>query len=341
MCLACLTSPVISELAGRFRVSASVLARQFSVCLAALFFSELELRTIVMLRVYNFGTGQIAILLLIFIAFLGISYIYGRPYIERMHVEGPVVNLSRPEQPPDAVKYRLQRNEISRQLNLMKQAYGQQSCEQLKLLQAAGKLKGDTRVSENGGWCAEASAPNSSSHMMDKNFAKAVSKFLKGKVVASFGDGPGTYKKYIDSLQEVISYTAYDGAPYCETVTGGVVKFLDLSAPQYGLEAYDWVMSLEVGEHIPAKYENIFLDNLARHAKEGIILSWAVPGQGGLSHVNNKALVDVVAQMNKRGFDISKEDGEPLRNAASFSWLKNNVHVYYRINKATFVPENV
>ena len=24
-----------------------------------------------------------------------------------------------------------------------------------------------------------------------------------------------------------------------------------------------------------------FLDNIARHAKEGIIMSWAVPGQGG------------------------------------------------------------
>ncbi|BFZ02615.1 hypothetical protein BsWGS_05655 [Bradybaena similaris] len=295
-----------------------------------------------MVRISNAGNGMIVILLLSFVALVGISYIYGKPYMERMIVdrETPVANFSRPEQSLDAVKYRLQRNELSKQLNLMKQAYGQQSCERLKLLQAAGKL-GDTRVSENGGWCAEASAPNSSSHYTDLGLAKAVSNFLKGKVVASFGDGPGTYKKYIDSLQEVASYTSYDGAPYCETVTGGVVKFLDLSAPQYGLEAYDWVMSLEVGEHIPAKYENIFLDNLARHAKEGIILSWAVPGQGGLSHVNNKPLEDVVAQMNKRGFDINKEASEPLRKASGAPWLQRNIYVYYRIKKETFVPEDV
>ena len=43
------------------------------------------------------------------------------------------------------------------------------------------------------------------------------------------------------------------------------------------------VMSLEVGEHIPADYEAIFLDNLARHAKEGVLLSWARPNQGGAS----------------------------------------------------------
>lgn len=64
-------------------------------------------------------------------------------------------------------------------------------------------------------------------------------------------------------------------------------------------------------------------------------------GQRGLSHVNNKALVDVVAQMNKRGFDINKKAGEPLRNATTLWWLKDNVHVYHRTNKETFVPEDV
>ncbi|BFZ02619.1 hypothetical protein BsWGS_05658 [Bradybaena similaris] len=282
------------------------------------------------------------IVLVCFIAIVGSGCMFLTQYMTRMHVVTDVVaSVNRQAWTPEAAKYRQQRDDISRQLNLMKQAYGQQSCEQLKLLQEAGKLQGDTRISENGGWCAEASAPNSSSHYWDKGLSTALSHFFAGKVVASFGDGPGAYKKHIDSLQEVTSYTAYDGAPYCETVTGGVVKFLDLTAPQFGLQAYDWVISLEVGEHIPAKYENIFLDNLSRHAKEGIILSWAVPGQGGLSHVNNKALVDVVAQMNKRGFDINKEAGEPLRKVSSRDWLRNNIHVYYRKNKETFIPEDV
>jgi hypothetical protein len=45
------------------------------------------------------------------------------------------------------------------------------------------------------------------------------------------------------------------------------------------------IISLEVAEHIPEKYEAVYLDNIFRHAKEGIILSWAVPGQIGLSHI--------------------------------------------------------
>lgn len=54
--------------------------------------------------------------------------------------------------------------------------------------------------------------------------------------------------------------------------------FLDLTAPHYNLPIFDWVISVEVGKHIPAKFEDIYLDNLARHDREGIVLSWAVPG---------------------------------------------------------------
>ncbi|KAK7004444.1 hypothetical protein BgiMline_005964 [Biomphalaria glabrata] len=103
------------------------------------------------------------------------------------------------------------------------------------------------------------------------------------------------------------------------------VSFLDLTAPQYGLPIFDWVVSIEVAEHIPAKFEEIYLDNLARHAREGIILSWAVPGQKGLSHVNNKALADVIIEMSKRGFHIDVQAGEPLRKASLFGWLRSRL----------------
>ena len=66
--------------------------------------------------------------------------------------------------------------------------------------------------------------------------------------MASFGDGDGGYKKLMD---KVPVYDSYDGAPFCENKTGGLVKFLDLSMPVFGLKLYDWIISLEVGEHIP------------------------------------------------------------------------------------------
>jgi tryptophanyl-tRNA synthetase len=41
---------------------------------------------------------------------------------------------------------------------------------------------------------------------------------------------------------------------------------MDLSIPQYGIRQYDWIISLEVAEHIPKKYEAVYLDNIFRHA---------------------------------------------------------------------------
>jgi hypothetical protein len=55
---------------------------------------------------------------------------------------------------------------------------------------------------------------------------------------------------------------AFDGAPFCEETSEGRVQFMDLTVPQYGIPLYDWVISLEVAEHIPSKYESIYLDNL-------------------------------------------------------------------------------
>ena len=50
------------------------------------------------------------------------------------------------------------------------------------------------------------------------------------------------------------------------TVSHGSVRFMDLSIPQYGIRQYDWIISLEVAEHIPEKYEAVYLDIIFRHA---------------------------------------------------------------------------
>lgn len=42
-------------------------------------------------------------------------------------------------------------------------------------------------------------------------------------------------------------------------------------------EIFDVVLSLEVAEHIPRALEAAFVDGVASHARERIILSWAVP----------------------------------------------------------------
>lgn len=187
-------------------------------------------------------------------------------------------------------------------------------------------------TNEAGGWCRNSSMENGGEHMTDMPLVEALSKFFKGKSVGSFGDGPGAYKRELLKLGEVKLYDAYDGAPFCEETSEGRVKFLDLTVPQYGLPIYDWIISLEVAEHIPNKSEAVYLDNLARHCREGIVMSWAAPGQGGLAHINNRPFEYTVQVMEEHGFKRDKEASEKLRMASSFQWLRDNTNVYLRKN---------
>ena len=151
-----------------------------------------------------------------------------------------------------------------------------------------------------------------------------------GKFVASFGDGPGRYKQLLLETGKLKGYDAYDGAPFTEETSEGRVTFLNLTLPQYGLPVYDWIMSLEVAEHIPSQFENIFIDNIARHAKEGVVLSWARPRQGGYSHVNEKPFGYVIGAMEFRGFTHDAIESQKLKKVATVNWLKSNTNVYRR-----------
>ena len=50
-------------------------------------------------------------------------------------------------------------------------------------------------------------------------------------------------------------------------------------------------MSLEVGEHLPQEFENIFIHNLHNNNKSGILLSWAIKGQGDMDIIMNKIMI--------------------------------------------------
>ncbi|XP_067672745.1 uncharacterized protein [Haliotis asinina] len=225
-----------------------------------------------------------------------------------------------------ADRLRKQRNKLSEILNNARRELAMMSCETVEITSKSNK----TSVSVSGGWCKQSSEPTSGQYMSDKPLAIQLSHFFINQTVASFGDGPGDYKKFLDATHQLRAYDAYDGAPYARETSGGVVQFADLTVPLYGLPLYDWVISLEVAEHIPAKYEDVYFDNVVRHARKGVVLSWAVPGQTGLQHVNNRPLEYVQNLFSSKGFDTDIVASKELQEKASFPWLKHNIHVYRR-----------
>ncbi|XP_052816028.1 uncharacterized protein LOC128242763 isoform X2 [Mya arenaria] len=216
-----------------------------------------------------------------------------------------------------------QRNNISRILNKKQQKIGQLECE--------SSAKGKTfKISSTGGWCAQSSVENSGQHKTDTQLVPVLAEFFKDKCVGSFGDGPGRYKQLLTDTKKLKGYDAYDGAPFSEKTSEGRVSYLDLTLPQYGLPLYDWIMSLEVAEHIPREYESVYIDNIVRHAKEGVVLSWAVPGQEGYSHINMRTFEYVKDLFDKLGFDHDAESSEKLKKASKLEWLRTNTNVYRR-----------
>lgn len=94
-----------------------------------------------------------------------------------------------------------------------------------------------------------------------------------------FGAGVGQYGHALRARSESIRWRGYDGAGNVEEVTRGFVRFFDLSLPM-SLPRADWVLSLEVGEHLPHALEPTYLRNIHAHNCKGVIISWAGRSRG-------------------------------------------------------------
>jgi len=211
-----------------------------------------------------------------------------------------------------------------------------------------------------GGWCLQASGDKwgpdargnkAARHHVpaDPGIANAFVKFLKNFYdsnnqnnklsLLDIGAGVGQYGYWFESngANKWLDWSGFDGAENVEEFTNSYVKWLDVTNPYFDIIGNDyradWIMSLEVAEHIPSESTSAMLNLLDKHTKHGIILSWAPPGQGGHSHINEKSNEEVVQLMKKRGFVQDKwclEFQEYSRNAAIHQWFKNSLMVFIR-----------
>ncbi|XP_071536165.1 uncharacterized protein [Panulirus ornatus] len=128
--------------------------------------------------------------------------------------------------------------------------------------------------------------------------------------------------------QTLLSDDRWDGASNIDELSGGKIQVVDLSVPVDLGRRFDWVMSLEVGEHIPPAGEEAFLDDVVGHACKGVVLSWAVPGQNGHHHVNCRSNDYIKAKMALRGLKPQAEEERKLRDKVEISHFKNTIMVF-------------
>jgi len=137
---------------------------------------------------------------------------------------------------------------------------------------------------------------------------------------------------YLKNLNQVcVQVNGCDGNPFTSELTEGLGFQADLSLP-HQFKKVDWVISFEVGEHLPKEYESTFIDNLCTHANKGIIMSWAFPGQPGEGHINCQSSEYIISQLYKRGFLVDYIESNNIRSLSDTWWFQANLLVFYNIN---------
>jgi len=203
--------------------------------------------------------------------------------------------------------------------------------------------KNGARVTRTGGFCLPygSKARNVSiggNALYDKRMAHYLAQHIfENATVVDLGAGLGHYGKiFQEPGSPVRAWAGYDGALNVEDVTDGLVRFMDLTQPDATdarpCVGADWVMSLEVAEHIPPPFTDAFLRNVRCHARVGAVISWALPSQtGGLGHVNMRDEADAQASVQRWGFHVDHNATTAARAASTLPWFKKSISVY-RLN---------
>jgi hypothetical protein len=163
-------------------------------------------------------------------------------------------------------------------------------------------------------------------HCTDKKLCKELVSFFKKEnniTVADFGCGLGEYVRHLND-NDIFAH-GYDGNPMTSTYNEKCY-ILDLSKP-IDLDIYDGVISFEVGEHIPKECEDVFIENMHKTNKYGIILTWAPPHHAGYGHINCRDIDYIVNKICNLGYTLDIEATNQFRKNCELSWLELTISV--------------
>jgi hypothetical protein len=171
---------------------------------------------------------------------------------------------------------------------------------------------------------------------LDTQLATSVASLLgrgtRNVSLLDMGAGKGLYVRLLRTVG-MRNVTGYEGVTNIEELTSGRIKQSDFTVPFQPCKQFDVVMCLEVAEHIPAHLEQIFLSNINCSAGQGLIISWAPPGQGGTGHVNLRSRQDALARLKALGFELDTMATRHIREQATLKWFRENTMALGRRGK--------
>lgn len=160
----------------------------------------------------------------------------------------------------------------------------------------------------------------------NKLLIKLMEYFKPGVPVVDLGCGHNWYSN-------TLKFLGYDSTGVDAVRLNGIDHCLDVTNPNEFIdsrlflpEPYN-VISLEVGEHIPANKAEGYFKTLTSFQGD-ICMSWAVKGQPGIGHINCQNNDWVINEMYLRGYAIDHLKTAELRHAVRdchCSWFKNTL----------------
>ena len=154
--------------------------------------------------------------------------------------------------------------------------------------------------------------------------------------LADIGAGVGQMCAALQSRDAELSCASYDGAGNVENTTQSFVQWIDLTRP-LALPRADWVVSLEVGEHVPNQFEPMLVRNLHSMNCRGLLLSWGryngrLRGHGDANYHYRSYLVDLFSQLGYRHIaDLAPSYLQKPLRPRHFWFDTNMVGVFERV----------
>lgn len=222
----------------------------------------------------------------------------------------------------------------------------------------------------SGGWCLRKMADDrlfgaqrrvqltdGASYMMPGSHVEADELIVSGLIklcasstrgtcsILDLGAGVGQYGHALRSRHARVAWRGYDGAGDVERFTDGYVHYADLTLPTLALPRADYVLSLEVGEHIPREHELTLVRNLHAHACRGVVLSWAC--YGGHQHVNRRSNEHVIGIFEALGYAYDRHASHEMRRPPLraklernysnrvYGWFARSLMIFHRLSPAT------
>ncbi len=164
---------------------------------------------------------------------------------------------------------------------------------------------------------------------VDPGLLKAIVSIIpKDRRIIELGAGIGTYLTALREFYLVVD--GFDGIRGINQLTDRLVNeadltdayFLDLISYADGKPHFHWAFCIEVGEHISDENMEMFLHNITHSSSEGLIVSWAIPGQRGWEHVSCKTPEWVAHEVCRRGWILDEKKTVLMREIAGRGTIK-------------------